>query len=222
MTIVETLKGSVGTWAFRDKQNPIERYDRKALDRLVELLSQAADVLEEHELFFPTEIELVPAEGKSVGNSLFSRLIPLESGCAAKQLLGLFTTLFNEIEREHGFVYPNLIKIFGKGIVLNAAGERATVANAAWLCGLTPGWHVVEVSTQCDAWLPHALDAQPQPEIYQANMPRLERALRAVGDRLATPLEGEDTSFAISDGLRLKNQSYDNGEVVDCSILLES
>lgn len=222
MTIVETLKGAVGTWACRDRQDPIARYDRTALDRLVERLSQAAEVLAEHELFFPTEIELVPAEGKSVGNALFSRLVPLASGCSPTRLRSVLAALFDEIEREHGFVYPNLIRIFGKGVVLGAEGERVTVPNATWLCGFTPGWHVVEISTQCDVWLPHTLDAQPQPEIYQANMPRLERALRALEERLKRPLEGEDTSFALSDGLRLKNQTYDNGEVVDCSVLLES
>jgi hypothetical protein len=157
-----------------------------------------------------------PADGTPVRVSEPNVSIPLPENTRASALLAACEDILDQFERKRGFLYPVSVDLSGKGIVFDANGTRREAPNVCWLAGATLQHHVIYVMTQSDAWLPYTLKAEPQPEVFKLNAPRLEAALHAIQQRLAVePASESETRYAIINGFQLSNHKYADGEIAE-------
>ena len=202
--------GPVASWRFEDPSRRIVRADRTTVEELVDLCEAVARIVEEFELLYPKEAVLGWIEQEITEPPAVLRLAgaqAIRSSCRAA---------LDRRERRREFLGVTSIEVFGKGTAIDDAGGRRTVTNLTWLRATTLLHHSVSLNTQADVWLPYTLDGRPQAKTAQYNAPRLERAVRAVADRLhlvarATVM----TDYAFNDGYRLSNFTDQAGQVID-------
>jgi hypothetical protein len=104
----------------------------------------------------------------------------------------------------------------GVGAIIDPTGSRRREPNVCSVWGTTLGYQIVSVTTYSDAWLPHTLQGQPQPEVWAQNANRLERALREMHAVFGVPPSYEpQTPFAIVHDYTVSNHTYDDGEVIE-------
>ena len=219
--IVDRDLGPVASWWFEDRRRPVYPNSRSELRRLLEMCQSATEVLEAHDLLRPVKVVLSGWLRSSSDSNALVRveepdvivIMPKEVG--ARGLLTHCETTLDQLERKHSFLYPVDIDILGVGAVLTVKGTRCELPDVTWIWGKTLDSHIVDVRTQCDAWLPYTLFAEPQREVWQRNAPRLEAALQEIQNRLGiAPYVNEHSDYAIIDGFRLINHTDVDGEVL--------
>lgn len=207
--------GPVGQWSFEDRRRRWPRPNRPALDDLLELLAQAAEILEQQELLFPTRLAFhgwieEPGEPPLAERST---MVPL--GRAA-EIRAAGSAVLDRLEADRGFRAVSSANILGWGIGLHAGGAPRRIPNLLWLNGGTLGFHLINVNTQSDIWLPYSLKAEPQTELSRLNAPRLEAGLRSLEEHLpVVAIPGDPTPFAIPSGRGLLSHIGHDGKIAD-------
>jgi hypothetical protein len=211
----------IASWSFQDWERDASAADRQILDELLELCQKAAEVLEAQELLFPTTVHVsgwLRALGGKTGYAKGEpdAILTFQPGeVPARELAARCDALMRRAEAERGgFRYPRSLLVRGEGTILDAAGAKVRLPDVMWIeCG-TLDHHIITVGTQCDAWLPATLRAEPQPEVWRHNAPRLEAALRAIEARLGIEMRWDRvTRYAVNEGYHLVNHSDVDGEI---------
>lgn len=211
----------VASWSFEDRDHIVTPLSRKSLDEMLALCQSAAEVLEAHDLLHATTVD-ISAWLRDVGGKMGyaasengSTLTFRPGEVPARELAKRSDELMRLVEAEHGgFRYPRSFLIRGEGTVFDAAGTPVPLPDVMWIACGTADHHILTVGTQCDAWLPATLRAEPQPEVWRRNAPRLEAALRALEERLGLELEWDEVSrYAVNKGYHLVNHSAADGEI---------
>lgn len=180
-----------------------------------------AEVLEAYNLLRPTKINFSrwlrinpeTGNGTLVDKSTVDIFIPKEIGTHG--LLVLCEETLDRLEEKRSFLYPGKVEIHGKGIVLGATGLEQERSEVIWIFGLTLVHHIVNVITQSDAWLPFTLLAEPQPEVWKRNAPRLESTLQEIQYLLGIVPEVERvTDYAVIEGFHLTNHTDADNNVI--------
>jgi len=203
--IVDSFLGPVGEWWA---QEPVAD---SALRHLLERGRTAAEILDRHRLMRCAEVRLTLPSGVTVPGAEGDEL---RLASDAAHLL--------EVVSQSG-VAPHVIALRGPGVTFTENGDEIESLDVVWIELMTRDVHLCGIKTQSDAWLSHTLDAKPQPGVHARNAKRLTQALEEIQRAWTIPLVGEEhTRFADCSGFELRNQTYANGEVVDCSVLLKS
>lgn len=215
MTRVDNHFWPVGEWTYFQPGPPVVARDLADYRRLLSLVQTVAEVLEEHELllartvrFYDPRWDERDVEWRLPGTGGAATLAR-----ACEDLLGA--------ARPGPFDLPASTEIFGVGLVRDAAGDARWMPDVAWLSASAFGELCVNLNTQVDDWMEYTIDARPQMRVHRLNAPRLEAALRAIRQRTGIAPHTEPTRFAVPEPTRLRNAFYDDGEPVDCGILLE-
>jgi len=217
VTCVDNRFWPVGEWTFVQPGPPVVARDLADYRRLLAVVQIVAEVLEEHELLFASTVRFHDPRWDEHD---VERRLP-DTGVAAT-LARACERLLGEV-RPGPFILPSSTEIFGVGLVRDAAGDAEWMPDVTWLSASAFGELWVNLNTQVDAWMEFTIDARPQQRVHRLNAPRLEAALRAIQQRTGiTPDTTDPTRFAVPEPTRLRNQFYEDGEPVDCGILLES
>jgi hypothetical protein len=90
----------------------------------------------------------------------------------------------------------NYIKITGNGIA-KLPGEHDVMVNGLTELNLFPFEESVdaELTIHHDFWFPYSFEGSPQPQVYEANAPRLASALSSIEKRLDWDTEPGDSTF---------------------------
>ena len=219
--IFDREQGVVADWWFEDRRRLVSPTSRAELHQLLEMCQSAALVLEEHDLLRPTKVVFAGWLRPNTDTVATVRVeepdvaVPIPREIDSRGLIAHCEKILDELEQKRSFLYPTDLYILGAGVVLDADGQEREQPDVTWLWGKTLDAHIVDVCTQSDAWLPYTLLAQPQPEVWRLNAPRLEAALQEIQKRLGIlPYINGDSDHAVIDGFHLKNHTDIDGEVL--------
>jgi hypothetical protein len=212
---VDPRFGSVGEWYFEHPDPLVAPYGFDDYRRLLELVQSVAEVLEEHKLLCIRLVRLHHAqwEPHDIERSL-------SEGRNASGIVRTCGALLAEA-RPGQTGLPTATEIMGDGFVVDPSLGAYRLPDIMSLTATMYGNLAINVATHVDAWMEYGIDATPQPEIHRLNAPRLEEALVEIQRRIQIIPVTEPTRFAVPERTGLRNQVYDDGEPVDCSILLE-
>jgi hypothetical protein len=207
--------GPIGIWYFYRESPVIVDRSREDYSHLLQFVQTVAEVLEEYELL---SVERVIFEDPRRPTTT----LDLPKGVTASALASTIEANIPAAYLAPSFVLPEVTMLAGHGVVFDANGKRVQEPDVTWLYGTALGRLGAVISTQVDAWMEYTLDARHQPEVWNRNAPRLEQALREIEKKTGITVDpAPNTRFANQDRYRLLNQVYADGEIVDCSILLE-
>jgi hypothetical protein len=211
---IDLHKGPVGEWYFEQRESLVAPYGLADYRRLLALVQSIAEVLEQHELLFARTVRFHQPQWEPIDieRSLPDDMPPLQLAQTCEALLA--------DARPGPFSLPAVTAIAGTGIIIDPSLGPQRLADVIWLSATAYGHLAINVATQVDTWMEYTIDAKAQPEAYQLNAPRLEAALVEIQRRTGIAPVTEPTRFAAPDSTGLRNQRYDDGEPVDCSILL--
>jgi hypothetical protein len=213
MTRAKRRFGPAGRWTFQSALGSVVSHDRASLEKLIDLLSRAAHVLEHDELLRPREVifhDWLSVKGETRSPEPDTHVAVTR----AADIVEASRAVLDEREHERGFRRIGNVQIVGTGLALDATGQPHVVEDLAWLYGFELDCYYVEVCTQSDVWMPYTFLATHQPEIAQRNAPRLEAALRGVESALGLACDSSDnrTRFAVPRGYKLVNLGVDDGD----------
>lgn len=218
--LIEKDKGCVATWWF-ESVLPVPTLSRESLHEMLVMCQTVVEILAAHELLRPSKVVLSKwmkpgsDELKLIADEPHYEL-SLNPSSGSAEFIDACERALTELQSRRGFLYPNHIEITGTGVIFDAAGNRCEQADVCWVWGATLGHHIVYVKTQSDAWLPYTLRAEPQPEVWKHNAPRLEAALREMEAAFGVaPAYEPQTPCALVHEYTLSNHTYSDGEVVE-------
>ncbi|MGB0384946.1 MAG: hypothetical protein ACPGWR_09005 [Ardenticatenaceae bacterium] len=230
MVIIKRQNGPVANWWFEDEEEPITyQPNPQKLCELLEICQSVAVVLERYELLRPSMVILADwIDPNSSENKLLEDepaiTVPIPSDAGAGKIVDIVKQALERlIQKREGnrkglplpTVYPTTVDVLGTGVVINGAGHKYEFPNVVWLSGAGDGRLAVDVNTQIDAWLPHTLLGEPQPDVYNYNQPRLESALREIQSRLGiVPITDDHNKYVLINGLHLANYMDDDEPMV--------
>lgn len=215
MTYVDPRYGPIGEWYFEQHQPLVAPYGLDEYRRLLALVQSIAEVLEEHELLFPRLVRFHHPQWEQRDVER-----PLPTDANASHLAGACEALLAGA-RPGPFSLPAVTEILGDGLVLDPLLGAQQLPDVMWLSATAYGNLAVSVATQVDAWMEYTIDAKLQPEVHRLNAPRLKAALVEIQRRTSIAPVTEPTHFAVPENTGLRNQRYDDGDPIDCSILLK-
>jgi hypothetical protein len=186
---------------------------RAAVDELLELLVRGAAILNQHELLAPTrlafECRFEPGEHPIAEGTTKLAVASVDA------IVDTGHAALDRLEALPGFHAVLGVNVFGAGTGLYPDGTRKLIPDLVWLSGGTLGFHLIDVNTQSDIWLPYSLRAEPQAELAGINAPRLEIALRAFEGLPVVAVPSDPTPFAIPSGRSLVNHIDHDGKIGD-------
>ncbi len=214
-------QGAVADWWFEDRRRLVSPTSRAELHQLLEMCQSAAIVLEEHDLLRPSKVIFAGWFRPNIDINAIVRVeepdvtVAIPKEIDSRGLVAYCEKTLDKLDQKRSFLYPINLYILGVGVVLDADGQEREQPDVTWLWGKTMDAHIVNVCTQSDAWLPYTLLAQPQPEVWKLNAPRLEAALQEIQNRLGIlPYINSHTDHAVMDGFRLNNHTDIDDEVL--------
>lgn len=163
-------RGPLAVWFLERDDQPAMDFDEAVLAQVAALTAEAAQILRAHQLLVAPRLVLTnwveSGDGAVAADPLEVRLDEPDR---------LAETVLADARRRGSL--PTRLELSGQTLLFDAAGRGSMVPGAVSLHGF--GFTVVaaEISTYVDAWLPYDLRAQPQPDVYQRNGPRLAAAL---------------------------------------------
>ena len=218
--IIPYIFRPVGEWRFlREPTGDGSTEEEPSV--VLDWCTAAAAVLESHDLLRVERVDFTgwigpDPEGQTEARRSQTVVFLTRPGFRAAEFRtaceGELARLVKEVP---GSRFSDSLYVFGSGTVFNAEGKKVHLPLVTWIHGSLLGGPYLQVRTQCDAFLPYTLLAEPQPEVYARNAPRLEAALREIEAVLGVPAEPEEvTRYAVADGLRLRNH-HSGDEIVD-------
>ncbi len=217
--IIKNIRGPVGKWLYMDKKRRVTRKNRDDIHDFLAMIQGVAEILEAHELLFPTKVTLShwityqsqldttsPVEEESDAYVTISR------NEGAQGIVSRCEETLRHREQARSVLYPRDIDVVGTGIVFDAYGQRQELPDVIWLTCYTLTHYAVEVVTQSDAWMPYTLRADPQEEVFLQNAPRLELALQEIARWLGVEPIIDTSNYAVMEGYYLDNYRDLNGD----------
>jgi hypothetical protein len=214
VTRVELEYGPVGEWYFEHPQPLGVPYGFDDYRRLLALVQSIAEVLEQQQLLFA---QIVRFHHPAWAPHDLDRPIP--EGTGAPHLAHTCEVLLAEA-RPGPFRLPAVTDVIGNGLIMDPSRGPQRFPDVMRVSATMYGNLAVNLTTQLDAWMEYTIDARAQPEVHSLNAPRLEAALVEIQRRTGIAPVTEATRFAVPEQTGLRNQRYDDGQPVDCSILL--
>lgn len=197
----------IAYWSGQRVHSQAARADEE-LFGLLALLERATAILREADLLRPERLtfDLWYDPTHDRGGAAAAATVPVASGFAA--------ALQPLLDGAYRGLVPAEVTVHGPGRVAGLDGGTLVIDDIVTLGGRRwTGEYRLTIGTNCDAWLPRDLLGGPQPERHALNAPRLERALRRIDEELEVGLHPGDTKYAIAEGFRVRNVTYDSGEV---------
>ena len=236
--VIDVLNGPVASWKFYNNKNKSVIDNREKLELVLKLYQQAAMILEEYQLLYPFSLDYgkfiyhIPpnyvqevmnfryentSDFNSYTDSIHKAGIPLylDKKKGAATLFERSQSSLDYIEKKKLILCPSHIIIRGTGIIFDKKKKPCELPDVVWLGGLTEGTPVVQVNTQCDAWMPYDLNGISQKEIYEINAPRIEAALIEIQRNLNFSFVQDQgiTEYAVCNGFKIDNITNSNGKI---------
>ncbi|NET61088.1 MAG: hypothetical protein F6K47_34670 [Symploca sp. SIO2E6] len=219
--ILDRNMDAVGDWWFEDRRKSVSPTSRAALIELIKMCQSVAEILEDYRLLRPSKVIFSGWLCSESNQETLYRVedpditVEIPRHLNARFLLNCCEKVLPQLERDYSFLYPIDLEILGTGIIIDADGQEKELPNVTWLLGKTLDAHIVDVLTQSDAWLPYTFLAEPQPEVWKCNAPRLEAALKEIQKRLEIiPVTDSHSEYAIIENLQLRNHVDADGEII--------
>ncbi len=214
--------GFVGRWYVGHPLRAASHATDEALAELTHLCGQVLTALAREDLLRPRSVTVDEwfdrASGRAIERPDEVRALPPAEGVA--DLPRALRELMAEVDPE-GRLLPTSLIIVGPGSIFLPTGVELQT-DVFWIeAGVRRSRVRLSLHTQSDAWLPHTLWGDPQPEVHRLNAPRLESLLRSIEAKVGEecwPEVDDRRALARPVPYGLENITYDDGTV--CTALL--
>jgi hypothetical protein len=220
--VIDLKYGQIASWWFEQtKSINLKGNEREELLPLLNAVQIAVDILYENRLLdvedisFEDWVKFEREKEEIIHVSEPSLEVQLDYQNLKGTLKDFMICNLDNLFQGRFFLYPLEIKITGSGIILGEKEESSIQKNVTWIHAVSFGVHVIDVCTQCDAWMEFDLFGNPQPGISKTNAPRLQKALTEIMRKFDSySLIEENTDFAIVQGFRVCNKVDVDGEII--------
>ena len=197
---------AVASWWMEVEANWALAHDEQALEKLLDTANEALEILAVHGIFEPARVE----GDRWVDHAMRPpqpTVHPLSVALGSGDWRSWREKVRKEMELELGkpFRFPAKLLILGHTDIKLPDGSIQRLENAVWLELQATDVAVLNLNTDCDAWLPLGIEGEKQEELATLNAPRLEAALQAIRSQLHPEIITENSPYAVVNETSMEN-----------------